>query len=137
MDLEFRRNAYPFQAAPRAPHLTLNRVIAGTQARADRTERGNGHHHRCSNKRRAFDEPQMTHLFAPIGGALAVEVELTGRRREHFAHPVGGQRGVRRVGKDRHPLPPPTGEVGYEDILAQMQLGSSMIHQPPGPPASW
>ena len=80
------------------------------------------------------DEPQMTHLFAPIGGALAVEVELAGRRRENFAHPVGGQRGVRRVGKERHPLPPPTGEVGYEDVLAQMQL--RFVDDPPAPRAT-
>ena len=57
-----------------------------------------------------------------VDGALAVQVELAGRGREYFAHPVRRQRAVRPVGIDRHSFAAPAGQIGYEDVLAQVQL---------------
>ena len=64
-----------------------------------------------------------------IDGALAVQVELAGRGREFFARPVRRQRAVRRVGIDRHSFAAPAGQIGDEDVLAQVQL--RFVDDPP------
>ena len=73
--------------------------------------------------------PQVSHPLPRENRALAVQVELAGRGREHVAHPVGRQRAVRRVKEVRHPLAAPAGEIGHADVVAQVQL--RFVDDPP------
>ena len=69
------------------------------------------------------DEPEMPDPLPGVDRALAVQVELAGRGREHLAHPVRRQGTVRRVGKVGHVPAAPARQVGHENVLAEMKLG--------------
>ena len=61
--------------------------------------------------------------FAAVEGALLGQVEAAGAGGEDLADPVGGEVEEGGVGEDRHALAAPAGEVGDEDVGAEVELG--------------
>ena len=90
-----------------------------------------------ASRSRAFgiDKPEVGDALAGIDRPLAVPVEIACRRRKHLADPVGRQGEEGRVGKVRHPLAPPAGDVGHQDVLAEMQL--RLVDDPPAAGAAF
>ena len=79
--------------------------------------------------RRRIDEPEVADAVPGIDRPFAVAVQIAGRRRQHLADPVRGQREIGGVGEIRHPFAPPAGEIGDQDIVTQMKLG--LVDDPP------
>lgn len=65
----------------------------------------------------------MGDAMARIDGELLGAIETLGARGEDLTHPVGrdGEKG--HIGKSRHSLAPPAGDVGDEDVAAEVELG--------------
>ena len=61
--------------------------------------------------------------FAAVELALLGQVEAAGAGGEDLADPVGGEVDGGGVGEDRHALAAPAGEVGDEDVGAEVELG--------------
>ncbi|HMG57659.1 MAG TPA: hypothetical protein VK601_29365 [Kofleriaceae bacterium] len=50
-------------------------------------------------------------------------VEFLGRLRQHLADPVGRHGDERRIGHHGEPLAPPAGQIGHDDVVAEVELG--------------
>lgn len=64
----------------------------------------------------------MGDAVGAVERALLGQVEAAGAGRQDLADPVGGDGEEGDVGVDGHPLAPPAGEVGDEDVFAEMEL---------------
>ena len=78
-----------------------------------------------------IDEPQMDNAFPGIDRSFLIKVDLAGSGGEHFACPVRREGRVGGVGKIRHPLPAPSGEIGHDYVFGQMQF--RLVEDPPTP----
>ena len=64
-----------------------------------------------------------------VDAALVGQVDPPGARAQDLADPVGREVEPGAIGTGRHPLAAPAGEVGDEDVGAEVQLG--LVEDPP------
>lgn len=87
------------------------------------------------------EEPEVGDAVGGVEGALLADVEAAGRGREDLAETVRGEGDEGGVGEAGHPVEPPAGEVGHEDV--GMRLGAEVKlgfdHEAPaaGPEPPW
>jgi hypothetical protein len=79
------------------------------------------------------DEPRMTYLGSGIKRQLVGTIDRLGRRRDHFAHPIGCEVEESRVRDFGHPFAPPSREIRDEDVSVEMKLGLIQDDPPTGP----
>jgi hypothetical protein len=77
-------------------------------------------------------QPGMAYLMCGIDGQLVHPVRVGGGRRQNPATPIERRFEMRRLRQGRHPLAPPTGEIGDQNAPVRMWFRSSRIHQQPG-----
>src|SRR5712691_1623783 len=73
--------------------------------------------------RHRVHEPEMQDVLAGVDRHLLRAVQPFGARRHDLAHPVRRKSEAGGVGKLRHPLAPPAGEVRHEHVVTEVQLG--------------
>ncbi len=74
-------------------------------------------------------QPEMAYPFAGVDGHLQYPVGAGGGRGEDLAYPVGRKLEPGCIGQLGHAFAPPAGEVRYQDLLAQVELG--FVEDPP------
>src|SRR5882724_1532059 len=79
---------------------------------------------------------EMRDALASVDAHLAAAVDRARARRHDFAHPVGWLSESDDVRENGHAVAAPPGEVGYDHVLAEVQL--RLEEQPPaaGEPAA-
>jgi hypothetical protein len=80
-------------------------------------------------------EPQVGDARAGVHRQLLGAVEATGRWGEDLTDPVGREREVAVTGRCGQSLSPPPGEVGYDDVVIQVDL--RFLEHPPAARASF
>src|SRR5206468_9930940 len=80
------------------------------------------------------NEPRVRDTRAGIDPQLASAVDTLGRGREDLTNPVGSDCEECRVRHGWQSSTPPTGQVGYRHVLAEVELG--LVQDPPASGAS-
>src|SRR5690554_5866821 len=78
---------------------------------------------------RGIYQPRVSNTFPGVDTELLPAIYSLGRRRHHFANPIRREREISFAGHCRQTLSAPSGEIGNQNVLSQMQLG--LVQQPP------
>src|SRR6266571_1276384 len=72
---------------------------------------------------RGVHEPRVSNARLRVDSQLPAPVDPLGGGREDLANPVGGEGEEGDIRYRGHALPSPTGQVGHDHVLAEVQLG--------------